>query len=75
MNIPPSVIAAGIAGAGIGTTSGIMIKGEQLEKSGVSDFQGVTGTIGGGIVSGIKGAGMGVGISGTAVALKRILGK
>lgn len=75
INIPPSVIAAGIAGSGIGAAAGIMKKGEALENRGASDLQQITGSLGAGVTHGLAGAGIGVGISGTTVALKKILGK
>ena len=74
-NIPPAVIAAGIAGGGLGTAYGFMSKGEHLETQGATDSQQVTGSIGGGISGGIVGIGVGAGVSGTAMALKHILGK
>ena len=74
-NIPSAVIAAGIAGGGLGTVYGLMSKGERLESQGATDFQQITGSIGGGISGGIVGVGVGAGVSGTAMALKHILGK
>ena len=75
INIPPSIIAAGIAGSGIGTATGIMTKGEALENRGASDLQQLTGSMGAGISNGLVGAGIGIGVSGTVVALRKILGK
>ena len=75
VNIPPAVIAAGIAGGGLGTAYGFMSKGERLESQGATDFQQVTGSITGGISGGVVGIGIGAGISGTTMALKHILGK
>lgn len=74
-NIPPAIIAAGIAGAGIGTATGFMTKGEKLENQGASTFQQFTGSTVGGLSGGLIGTGIGVGVGGTAVALKKILGK
>lgn len=74
-NIPPAMIAAGIAGGGIGTAAGIMSRGERLENMGVSEFEQLTGSAVGGIKYGIAGAGIGIGVGGTAMALKKIIGK
>lgn len=75
MNVNPGIIAAGIAGGGIGTAVGFMTKGEELENAGASEFQQLTGSTVGGLQKGAIGAGIGVGVSGTAIALKKILGK
>jgi hypothetical protein len=73
--LPPSMVAAGIAGAGIGVAAGFMTKGETLENQGASPMQQLGGGIAGGIGGGVAGAGIGIGVSGTAVALKHILKK
>lgn len=73
--LPPSMVAAGIAGAGIGVAAGFMNKGEQLENQGATSMQQLGGGIAGGLGGGIAGAGIGLGVSGTAVALKHILKK
>jgi hypothetical protein len=75
VNIPPAMIAAGIAGAGFGAAAGFMTKGEELENMGASGFKQVTGSAVGGITHGVAGAGIGVGVAGTTMALKKILGK
>lgn len=74
-NIPPAIIAATIAGGGIGTAAGFMTKGEELENAGASGFQQLTGSTVSGITYGIGGAGIGAGVAGTAMALKKALGK
>lgn len=74
-NIPPAMIAAGIAGGGIGAAIGVMSKGEELENMGATGFQQLGGSVVGGITHGIVGTGIGVGTAGTAMALKHILGK
>lgn len=74
-NVSPALIAAGIAGGGIGTAVGFMTKGEELENMGASEMKQLTGSTVGGITHGIAGAGIGVGVSGTAIAIKKILGK
>lgn len=75
INVSPAIIAAGIAGAGIGTATGFMTKGERLEEQGASIGQQFGGSLVGGLGGGLVGTGIGVGVSGTAVALKNILGK
>lgn len=75
VNVPPAMIAAGIAGAGIGTAYGFMSKGEQLENMGASGLQQLGGSVAGGVTNGVAGAGIGIGAAGTAMALKHILGK
>ncbi len=74
-NIPPSLIAASIAGGGIGVAAGVMSRGEKLEKQGASDGRVIMGSIGGGITYGIAGTGIGAGVAGTTIALRKILGK
>ena len=75
MNINPAIIAASIAGGGIGTAAGVMIKGEQLEHQGASNLEQMTRIIPNGLQGGIIGAGIGAGASGTAVALRAIFRK
>ena len=74
-NIPPALIAVGIAGAGIGTGIGFMTRGEELENMGASGWQQLGGSTVSGITHGLGGAGIGVGVAGTAMALKHILRK
>lgn len=74
-NIPPAIIAATIAGGGIGTAAGFMTRGEELEKMGASGWQQLGGSTVSGVTHGVAGAGIGVGVSGTAWALKKALGK
>ena len=73
--IPPSVIAAMVAGGGIGTAAGFMTAGERLEEQGAPVSKQLTGGIGNGIKDGLIGTGIGAGISGTAYALKTIFRK
>lgn len=73
--LPPSMVAAGIAGASAGGALGFMTKGEELENQGATFGQQLGGSLSGGLRSGIGGAGIGLGVSGTAVALKSILKK
>lgn len=73
--IPPSMVAAMIAGGGIGTAAGFMTAGERLEEQGASIPKQLTGGIGNGIKDGVIGAGIGAGVSGTAIALKQIFRK
>lgn len=76
MNINKDVLKAGaIAGGSLGFAAGFMTDGEKLEDSGASTFQQFTGGLGGGLKTGVIGVGAGVGISGTAAALKAILKK
>ena len=77
MNIKqyPGVIAAMIAGGGIGMATGAMTKGETSEERGDSGLQQTGQFLYGGVTGGIVGTGIGVGIGGTASALKHILGK
>lgn len=71
----PGIIAATIAGGGIGLSIGAMSKGEQSEERGDSGFQQTGQFLYGGVIGGGIGAGVGVGIGGTASALKHILRK
>ena len=73
--LPPSMVAAGIAGVGIGTAAGFLTKSEELENQGASVESQVGEGFVNGLGTGIAGAGIGLGVSGTAVALKHILGK
>ena len=73
--LPPSMVAAGIAGVGIGTAAGFLTKSEELENQGASVGSQVGGSLVNGLGTGVAGAGIGLGVSGTAVALKHILGK
>ena len=73
--IPPSIIAAMVAGGGIGTAAGSMTAGERLEEQGAPVSKQLTGGIGNGIKDGLIGTGIGAGISGTAYALKTIFRK
>lgn len=75
MNIHPGLIAASIAGGGIGTAAGIMTRGEELEKRGASEGKIIGGSLVGGLTHGVAGAGIGAGAAGTVLALKKILGK
>ena len=73
--IPPAMIAAMIAGGGIGTAAGFMTAGERLEEQGAPVSKQLTGGIGNGIKDGLIGTGIGAGVSGTAIALKQIFRK
>ena len=77
MNIKqhPGMIAAAIAGGGIGMSVGAMAKGETSEERGDSGLQQTGQFLYGGITGGIVGTSIGIGIGGTASALKHILGK
>lgn len=74
-NLPPAIIAAMIAGGGIGTAAGFMTAGERLEEQGTPVSKQLTGGVGNGIKDGIIGTGIGAGVSSTALALKSILRK
>ena len=73
--LPPAMIAAMIAGGGIGTAAGFMTTGERLEEQGAPVSKQLTGGIGNGVKDGIIGVGIGAGVSGTAIALKQIFRK
>lgn len=73
--IPPAMIAAMIAGGGIGTAAGFMTAGERLEEQGAPVSKQLTGGIGNGVKDGLIGTGIGAGVSGTAIALKQIFRK
>lgn len=75
MNVNPAIVAASIAGAGIGTATGFMVKGEKLENQGASINQQLGGSLVGGLEGALIGTGIGAGVSGTAVALRSILRK
>lgn len=74
-SINPAIIAASIAGTGIGGAVGFMSKGEQLENQGASFGRQLGGSLAGGFKSSLIGAGIGAGVGGTGVALRKILGK
>lgn len=69
------IIAATIAGGGIGLATGAMTKGERSKERGDSSLQQTGQFLYGGVTGGIVGTGIGIGIGGTASALKHILGK
>lgn len=73
--IPPAMIAAMIAGGGIGTAAGFMTAGERLEEQGAPISKQLTGGIGNGIKDSLIGTGIGAGVSGTAIALKQVFRK
>ena len=73
--LPPAMIAAMIAGGGIGTAAGFMTAGERLEEQGAPVSKQLTGGIGNGIKDGLIGTGIGAGVSGTAYALKQVFRK
>ena len=77
MNIKqyPGIIAATIAGGGVGLATGAMTRGERSEERGDSGFQQTGQFLYGGVIGGGIGAGVGIGIGGTASALKHILRK
>jgi hypothetical protein len=74
-NINPAIIAAGIARAGIGSAVGFMTKGEELERQGAGFGRQLGGSLAGGFKTGLIGTGIGIGVGGTGVALRKILGK
>ena len=71
----PGIVAASIASGTIGSAIGFMTKGEELENQGATTLKQTTGAIGGGLYGGAIGAGIGAGLGGTALALKKVLGK
>jgi hypothetical protein len=73
--LPPSMIAAGIAGGGIGTATGFLVRGENLENQGATTGQQFGGSLIGGLSGGLIGGGVGLGVSGTTMALKKVLKK
>ena len=73
--LPPAMIAAMIAGGGIGTAAGFMTAGERLEEQGAPVSKQLTGGIGNGIKDSLIGTGIGAGVSGTAIALKQVFRK
>ena len=73
--LPPAMIAAMIAGGGIGTAAGFMTAGGRLEEQGAPVSKQLTGGIGNGIKDGLIGTGIGAGVSGTAYALKQVFRK
>ena len=75
MKVHPGLITGIIAGSGIGVAAGFMTKGEELENQGASGWQQLSGSTVSGFTHGMAGAGIGAGVSGTAIALKKILGK
>ena len=77
MNIKqhPGMIAAAIAGGGIGMSVGAMTKGETSEERGDSGLKQTGNFLYGGFTGSLVGTGIGLGVGGTASALKHILGK
>lgn len=73
MKVNPAIIAATIAGGGIGTAAGFMTKGERAEEAGASNLQQLGQSTIGGLSGGIVGTGIGAGIGGTAVALSNLM--
>ena len=73
--LPPLYIAAGVAGLGIGSGIGFMKRGEESENMGESSFRQVTNGISGGVTYGLGGTAIGIGTAGTAMAIRKILGK
>lgn len=73
--LPHGVIAATIAGASIGTASGFMVKGEQLEEQGAGELKQLTGSIGQGVQSGLIGTGIGLGAGEVVNALSSLMRK
>lgn len=71
----PEIVAATIAGVGIGSVTNAMIKGERSEQEGDSDMKQIGNFALGGLSGGIIGGGIGLGVGGTAHALKQILRK
>lgn len=71
MKTHPAIIAASIAGGGFGAATGFMTGGEELENLGASELHQLGGAMADGTVHGVVGAG----ITGTAVALRKILRK
>ena len=71
----PGIVAASIAGGGIGIATGFMSKGEELENNGTSGLKQFTGSTIGGLSGGVVGTGIGLGVGGTALALRKILRK
>lgn len=71
----PGIIAAMIAGGGMGMATGAMARGERSEEDGESGLQQTGQFLYGGITGGAVGTGIGASVGGTAYALKHILGK
>lgn len=73
MKVNPSIVAASIAGGGIGLATNFMVKGEQSENRGDTLIQQFGHSTIGGLSGGIVGAGIGAGVSGTAIALSKVM--
>lgn len=58
---------------GFGATGSFMVKGQQLEEQGASTSGQISGGLKYGVKNGIIAGGVGVGVSGTAMALAKIL--
>lgn len=71
----PGIVAAAIAGAGIGGVAGFMKSGEYAEEHGSSEWQQVTSSVSGILPGAAKGAMIGGIPAGTVAALKYVLGK
>ena len=75
MAIHPILKSAIAIGATSGTAYGALTQGETLEAHGAPLSQQVTGALGTGAIDGAIGAGAGLVIGGTAMALAKILRK
>ncbi len=71
----PATIAATIAGGGIGFAAGAMTRGERSEERGDSGLKQTGNFLYGGFTGSLVGTGIGLGVGGTASALKHILRK
>lgn len=71
----PGVVAATIAGGGIGLVGGAMIAGQQAEEAGSPLSQQATASFRGGVSAGMTGTAIGFGGSVALSAAKSILGK
>ena len=73
--VHPLIQSAIATGAVVGTAFGFVTEGERLEAEGAPTSQQITGALGTGAMDGLIGAGTGLGVSGTGLALAKILGK
>lgn len=71
----PKVVAAAIAGGGIGLVGGAMISGQQAEEAGAPLSQQALSTLSGGASAGLTGTAIGFGGSVALTAAKQILRK
>lgn len=73
--ISPLLVASTIAGGGFGVATGFLTADQREEEQGAAVSQQLKSSLGTGVRDGVIGAGIGMGVSGTALALHSIFKK